>query len=282
MLFFIRLCAVLAAIWSVFPGLSFAETGVRKESLHVSTPLIHVRSEETGNLLTAEVFGKIGHPYLQVKEALTSPENWCEFAPLNLNVKACTAYPGDSGTILTLYIGRKTYQSPEATYIISYNFQVEESTADRFRVVMTAAKGPMGTRDYRMELTGEKAGKGTYFQFRSSYRESLRSRLATQGYLKTAGRHKVGFSIEGYSSDGEPRYVRGIKGVLERNAMRNYLALKAYLETGQLPPDVRFEERIRYWFALTELYPLQLHEIDREEYLETKRRERYHQEELQK
>ena len=55
--------------------------------------------------------------------------------------------------------------------------------------------------------------------------------------------------------------------------MRYYLAMDAYLAALAVPPEERLETRLRDWFASTEHYALQLHELDRNEYLEMKRRE---------
>ncbi len=41
-----------------------------------------------------------------------------------------------------------------------------------------------------------------------------------QGYLNTIGRDKVGFSITGYGSDGQPIYQDGMRGVIERNTWK--------------------------------------------------------------
>ncbi len=57
-----------------------------------------------------------------------------------------------------------------------------------------------------------------------------------QGYLATIGRDKVGFSIVGSRADGQPVYVHGTRGVIERNTMRYYVAIEAYLGTMALPP----------------------------------------------
>jgi hypothetical protein len=94
-----------------------------------------------------------------------------------------------------------------------------------------------------------------------------------QGYLATIGRDKVGFSIVGSRADGQPIYVRGTRGVIERNTMRYYVAIEAYLGTLALPPAQQFERRLAAWFAGIERYPAQLHELERGEYLEMKRGE---------
>jgi hypothetical protein len=61
--------------------------------------------------------------------------------------------------------------------------------------------------------------------------------------------------------------------VIERNTMRYYLAIDAYLGTFGQPAHEQLERRLRDWFAATEQYAVQLHELDEREYLEMKRAE---------
>ena len=65
----------------------------------------------------------------------------------------------------------------------------------------------------------------------------------------------------------------GLRGVAERNTMRYYLAVEAYLGALATAPALQLEKRLRDWFASTEQHPLQLHEMEREDYLTMKRRE---------
>jgi hypothetical protein len=97
--------------------------------------------------------------------------------------------------------------------------------------------------------------------------------MAMRGYLATIGRDKVGFSIVAKKSDGQPVYIGGTRGVVERNTMRYYLAIEAYLAALSVPPGKQLESRLSAWYAGVERYPLQLHELDRDEYLAMKRKE---------
>ena len=114
-----------------------------------------------------------------------------------------------------------------------------------------------------------------------SYTTSLVSRLATNTYLSTLGRGKVGFSLDEQQAD-HPAYVTGEKGIIERNVMRYYLALTVYLDTLHLDPATAFNARAEAWYDLTEQYALQLHELDKQEYLDAKKREHQNQNELQR
>jgi hypothetical protein len=64
-----------------------------------------------------------------------------------------------------------------------------------------------------------------------------------------------------------------MRGVIERNTMRYYLAIDAYLDSLSAPPAQQVERRLKTWFAATERYPRQLHEIEEAEYLAMKRKE---------
>jgi hypothetical protein len=67
--------------------------------------------------------------------------------------------------------------------------------------------------------------------------------------------------------------VGSTRGLVERNTMRYYLAIDAYLAALSLPPAERAEKRLQTWFAATERFPRQLHEMDRASYLEMKHKE---------
>jgi hypothetical protein len=180
-----------------------------------------------------------------------------------------------------LYVGRKFYQPLDKAYQVRYRFQATASTSAYFEASLSAATGPLGTSDYHTQLQAVAVPGGTLVHIQSSYRSSITSRWATSVYLATLGSGKIGFSRTGIDSTGRPAYVEGVRGTIERNTMRYYLALQAVLETRDLSEDNRFEARIRRWFELTEHYRPQLHEMDRAEYLQAKHREHINQLRLQ-
>ena len=92
-------------------------------------------------------------------------------------------------------------------------------------------------------------------------------------YLATVGSDKVGFTVTGKQADGQTEFIGGLRAVVERNTMRYYLAIDAFLEAEKAAPAERLERRLQNWFTATESYPRQLHEMDRASYLEMKRAE---------
>ena len=103
-----------------------------------------------------------------------------------------------------------------------------------------------------------------------AYTQGVLARVAPSVYFATRGRDKVGFTLV---SDGDepPQLVRGIRGALERNTMRYYLAFEACLHALGSPAPQRFEASLERWFAHTELFARQLREVTHDEYMTMKR-----------
>lgn len=234
---------------------------------------LRVASEEEETRVAAEVEGTLDQPFDAVARLLASPEDWCDVAFLHLNTKACVHGVREGETILRLYSGRKHYQAPEEAFPLDYRFAPGPVAENSFRVTLRAPEGPMGTRDHRIEVEAVRAGDGTEVRFVCSYRPSVRSRWATALYLATLGRAKVGFSSDGNDERGNPVPVGGLRGVVERNAVRYFLAMEAFLATRGVPEPEGFEVMLGTWFDLAARYP-PLQELSREEYLAAKRRER--------
>jgi hypothetical protein len=106
--------------------------------------------------------------------------------------------------------------------------------------------------------------------------------MAIKTYFATLARDKVGFSSIAVDTMGNPVYIGGVRGAIERNAVRYYLALQTYMDTHNSPGDQRFENQINRWYNLTAMFPRQLYEMDQVEYLAIKRREHNNQLTLQK
>jgi hypothetical protein len=137
---------------------------------------------------------------------------------------------------------------------------------------LTADEGPLDTSAYRIVLEAAALdGQRTILRLSYAYRFGLATRLALQGYLATAGRDKVGFSVVGRHSDGQPQFIGSMRGVIERNTMRYFLAIEAYLGALGLPPAQQLEKRLADWHRGVERYARQLRELERDEYMAMKR-----------
>nr|WP_231908274.1 hypothetical protein [Cupriavidus sp. USMAHM13] len=117
------------------------------------------------------------------------------------------------------------------------------------------------------------ADSRTFIHLTYAYRYGLAGHFAMNAYLATIAREKVGFSVTRDPSTNETRYIGGARGVVERNTMRYYLAIVAYLGALSSPPNVRLDKRLTDWFNATEQYPRQLHEVNRADYMQMKHNE---------
>jgi hypothetical protein len=113
----------------------------------------------------------------------------------------------------------------------------------------------------------------TFLHLTYAYKVNLAGQLAFSAYLASTGRDKVGFSTQDEGSAGSASLVGGVLGLVERNTMRYYLAIDAYLRSLALAPGLQLESRLKTWYQQSERYPRQLHEVDRAAYLEMKRAE---------
>jgi len=120
----------------------------------------------------------------------------------------------------------------------------------------------------------------TFLHLQYSFGYGLQARFAMGLYLATAGSDKVGFTMVKPSADGTPQPVRGIRGAVERNVMRYFLAVEAHVAALPAPEPDRFERSLELWLDATEAYATQLHEMDRDAYLAMKRKEHRRQQAL--
>jgi hypothetical protein len=236
---------------------------------------VYLESIENAGNLEGDVYGVVDHPFATVASMLREATNWCDVLILNLNVKYCRASEGKSPYSLTVYIGRKYWEPLDAAYRVDYVYRVATESSEYLQVLLTAATGPFTTRDCRVLLEAVALpGERTFLHLTYSYGyDGIVAKLAMETYLLTLGRDKVGFTVVSSDGHGQPIYVGGVRGAEERNVMRYYLAVVAYLDALSVPPQEQLEHRLRDWFALTEHHALQLHELEEKEYLDIKRRE---------
>ena len=241
-------------------------------------PLV-LKSTESPDSLKGEIYAVLDYPFTEVNNAINNPDHWCDALILHINVKYCrisndSALASKSGTVLNINLGKKYDQPLVETYKAKFNYESITSATNYFSVEMKAADGPLGTKDYRIWVEATPVNKNqTFLHFTYAYSFGLTGRLAMKGYLATIGRDKVGFSIEPNQANGTQSYIQGIRSVVERNTMRYYLAIDAYLAALKVAPENQQEKRFELWFDSTEQFAQQLHEVERTEYLTMKRKE---------
>ena len=269
--------AALAQAAMPDPATSLRDLYAAKTEQLEQSPLqqgLYLESVESSRTLQGDVYAVVDYPFSVISEVFASPEGWCEALILHLNVKYCQAAVRGERTLLTVAIGKKIEQPLDETYRVEFTYSVTASTPDYMAVGLYAKKGPLGTRNYNiaLEFIGLE-GKRAFLHLRYSYGYGSLAGLAMRIYLATSGQSKVGFTTVGGENGQPPRLVGGVRGALERNAMRYYLAIDAYLGAASRPAPERFNESLERWFTATERYAPQLHEVEHDAYVTMKRRE---------
>jgi len=243
---------------------------------------LYLESSDRDGRLHVDAYGIVDHPFSSVLNMLKVPANWCDIASLHPNVKACTyrELPGTWG--LTFYSGRKFYQSPEDTYQFTFHYRNVEQQQGYLDIILSAGEGPFGTKDHNMRFEALSLDKGrTFIHVSYAYGYSSSLRLAETVYFATLGRGKVGFTVTGTDRDGNPIYISGPRGAIERNAVRYYFAIQSFMDTVRYPEEIRFGMRISEWYDFTSRYRKQLFEMDKKDYLRFKAAEHKNQVMLQ-
>jgi len=247
-----------------------------EESLAKTSPgiQVHLYSDIQKNSSSADIYGIFDHPFDIVEKALSEPSEWCEIVLPHINIRACTSSNTGSNWLLTLYNVTKYYQPIEEATQLKYSYYLLARRPDYMDILFRADDGPFHSHDHRLKIEAMPIGQDkTFVHLSYSYRYGTFSYMTMKSYFGLFGGKRVGFSTTGVDSKGGPVYVSGLKGAVERNVMRYYLAVEAYLDTLKYPAEQRFEKRISHWYDLTARFKRQLFEMEKKEYLDYKRRD---------
>jgi hypothetical protein len=252
------------------------------EATSFGLPLF-LESFERDDRVHVDVYGIFDYPFSSVVNVLAVPANWCDIVSLHPNVKACTYRELPGAWLLTFYIGRKFYQPPEDTRQVIYQYRNVDQKQGYLDIVLTADAGPFGTKDHRMRFEALLLDAGrTFVHVSYAYSDSAALRLAAKAYFATLGSGKVGFTVTGTDRNGNPVYIGGPRGAIERSAVRYYFAIQSFMNTLRYPEKSRFSMRISEWYDLTTRYRKQLFDLDKKDYLAFKTKEHMNQVILQR
>lgn len=239
---------------------------------------IHLESEEGERAVHGQVHAILDVPLAELHLALGNPRGWCEILFLHYNVKSCVHQSLGEAAELSVSIGRKHYQDPGVLTPTRLDFYADRQGDGPLAIRLQADRGPLGVRAFQIQVRAVALDEGrSLMRLSYSLGYGRLAQLAMRVYFATGGRERTGFTTDGLDQAGAPAYVRGIRGMIERNTLRFFYALITYL---RMPEPDQVEARHVLWFEHTERHP-QLREMDRGSYLAQKRRERRDQEALQ-
>ncbi|HSV50703.1 MAG TPA: hypothetical protein VLJ57_01200, partial [Burkholderiaceae bacterium] len=223
---------------------------------------IVIDSVESAAQLSGSVFAISKHPFATVAASFARPQVWCDVMLLPFNSRSCQLDNNQAGPELLLTLTRKNADDASQGHPLRLDWRKTSSDPDYLEVHLGSESGPLGTANYMIVLRAISLPQNrSFMHFTFALRFGTAARLATQAYLATAGRSKVGFSVVG-SPAGE-QLVGGMRGIVERNAMRHFLGIEAWLNSSRLPAAQQLDARQENWFDATERYPRQLHEMDK-------------------
>jgi hypothetical protein len=234
---------------------------------------LYLQAQETESRVQGDVYALIDLPYREARPALERIDDWCRILTLHINVKYCRPSDGNTRQALTVGVAPKYEQSLSSVNWVRFAFRTAAATDEYLQIVLRAASGPFGTSDYLMSVELVPFEGRSLLHLTYGYSYGTAASVAMQAYLATVARNKVGFTVVGRQADGQPLYVDGMRGVIERNVMRYYFAFDAYLAAQRRPPPDRLLKSLQDWFDATERHPRQLREVTRDEYLDMKLRE---------
>jgi len=235
---------------------------------------IYLRSTESPDRMQGEVHALIEQPFEQVRQQLSQAAQWCDVLILHINVKYCRAQRTSAGEELVSGVGRKFDQPLAEVHWVRFGFRVVNDRSDHLLTELRSPTGPLGTHDYRMSVEAVPHTNGqSLLRMTYSYGYGTAARWAMKTYLATLGRDKRGFSVVGKTANGQPITVGGVRGVVERNTLRYYLALQSHLRSHGAPGGNATQLALQTWFDATERYAEQLHEMDGPDYIAMKLKE---------
>lgn len=284
MLFVLAPLAVLSCFFST-PCLAIDEAENLRQKFTVLKPYLennqfqrplYLNSVELDYSIRGDIYGVLDYPFADASRVLNDPEkgpaNLCHIMMLHPNTKYCRAMNGKNTKTLSTRIGKKQGQPLEDAYDMEFSYRNDSPPGSGYlRIELKCDSGPLSTKDYviMVRMVGLD-GNRSFLHLSYSLGYGFAARTAMKVYLATIGRDKVGFTRLDNPPGPEPRYIRGLRGVVERNTMRYYLAIEAFLNSIYLPPEKQLNRRLTRWFDATEKYARQLHELDRQEYLNMK------------
>jgi hypothetical protein len=251
------------------------EKELEKSSLTIP---FYLESSVSKNASRVDIYGTIKYPFDIVKNELQLPTNWCDIVLVHSTVRASTYKKVNDTWLLTLYNVKKFQDPLKDAYQMNFEYRVIAQQPGFFAISLAARKGPFSTKDHQFELEAIPLDQDrTFIHLRYSYRYSSLGYLLMKSYFSIFGGGRIGFSVIGTDSDGNPVYVGGLMGAVESNVLRYYLTILAYMDTLKIPVEQRIEKRMSQWYDLTARYKRQLFEMEKEEYLTYKRQDQENQ-----
>ena len=153
----------------------------------------------------------------ELKAVLGRPAAWCDVMMMQTNVKRCSV--GEQGKALSVGFVRKSEQTADDAQVIEFQLAANTAAPDYLALKMSAERGPVGTSNYSLAIEAAPLdAQRSFLHMSYAYSNGLSARIATDAYLATSGRNKVGFSIVGHDQ-AVPRYAAAVRALIAEYRM---------------------------------------------------------------
>lgn len=234
---------------------------------------ITVISELQDDLSRVAISAVIAAPFDEIKRFYRTEDQWCRAFFANIYVKACYK---KNQSLRVFYNNNDEYQNLSDAF--RFDYDIAEQTLDNSSLLirLLAESGPLGSHDYELRIEAQPySDKQSIIRLVYQSRYGFFARSALYIYLKTLGSGKIGFS-----RDADNQAVQGIRGILERNAMRYLLSLCAYLLNYDAAKPLA--TTLKTWHDYATIFSRELEEIDWPAYQTLKLKEQLDQEKLER
>lgn len=232
---------------------------------------LRLESSDRDRRARGEVLALLEQALTDLDRALQDPWRWCEIMLLTPSISRCEVQD-DNPPRLEVRLARRFDQMPQEGIAAQFAFHRQASDAHYSAVRLEADEGPIGTSDYRIEVEALALDpERSVVRMAYSYRYGLMASLASKAYLAGKGGGKVGFTRIGGAQDDAR--IGGMRGSVERNAMRYYLAIEAHVAqavVGPEAPSSRLAGSLERWLEAIARHPHQLAETDPKAYRRVK------------
>jgi hypothetical protein len=240
----------------------------------VFNPPLVLESQEQAQRVTGDIYGSVNFRFAQLLPLMQDPQRWCEILLLLSNTKRCQTQREGNTSFLLVHVGGKGEEKVSPDAATRFDFEVNQQSKDYLDMLLSANSGPMGASRIHIHAEGVAVSdSASFLHLHYSYDTGWLARSAMAIYLETLGRGKVGFTPIPGEAGTPVTYIGGVRGVIERNVMRYFMGLNCALTHAESPPAQRFPAMATCWYNAEEQHPLQLHEMERDEYLTMKAHE---------
>lgn len=227
---------------------------------------VYVTSSVKNSLGIGDIYGIFDLDFTTLHHFFAEPTRWCNALILHIYIKSCVLHnpayvKHQEAALFNVYLGTKDYAKPDDVFRFQYQLKQHDISDEYVKIVLSAEDGPIDTNNYVIIFEAMPISPTQsliHFRYEANY--GFFARSAVSVYLATVGRRHVGFSTIDTNAEAQPIFIKGLRGVIERNAMRYVISVVSYLQADNTDPNQWLESSLKRWYHYSEIFRAQLHD----------------------